>query len=190
MLTLPLSCLPATRCRFAACLALLLFIAAVPGVSRAVEVTSLYSAEVPLDSSARDPRPVAYRDALEAVLLRVSGSDLANDPERVDLLFPNPASYVVQFQPGEEDTLWVTFDGNAIEEVLRSNGQTVWGRERPLTLVWLAVDWGQGEREIVMPTVDGCLNILRSAQAAGVNDAIPSRCTLSNTRSASWSFLR
>jgi hypothetical protein len=149
LLTLPHLCLPATSRRLLACLVLLLCIVVPPGVSSAVEVTSLYSAEVPLDSAARDPRSAAYGDALEAVLLRVSGSDLANDPELVDLLFPNPASYVVQFQPGEEDTLWVTFDGNAIEEVLRSNGQTVWGRERPLTLVWLAVDWGQGEREIV-----------------------------------------
>ncbi len=149
MLRLPQLCLPATGRRLAVGLALLLFMALAPGVSSAVEVNSLYSAEVPLDSSARDPRAAAYRDALEAVLLRVSGSDLASNPERVDLLFPNPASYVVQFRPGEEDTLWVTFDGNAIEEVLRSNGQTVWGRERPLTLVWLAVDWGQGEREIV-----------------------------------------
>ena len=149
MLTLPLSCLPAGSRRFAACLALLLLVAAPPGVSNAVEVTSLYSAEVPLDPDVRDPRAVAYRDALAAVLLRVSGSELANDPELVDLLFPSPASYVVQFRPGEEDTLWVTFDGNAVEEVLRNNGQTVWGSERPLTLVWLAVDWGQGEREIV-----------------------------------------
>jgi hypothetical protein len=149
LLTLPVPCPPAVSQRLTACIALLLLIVAPASVSSAVEVTALYSAEVPLQTGARDPRAAAYRDALTAVLLRVSGSDLANDPELVDLLFPNPASYVVQFRPGEEDTLWVTFDGNAVEEVLRRNGQTVWGRERPLTLVWLAVDWGQGEREIV-----------------------------------------
>ena len=33
--------------------------------------------------------------------------------------------------------------------MLRNNGFTVWGSERPATLVWLAVDWGQGEREII-----------------------------------------
>jgi len=70
-------------------------------------------------------------------------------PERVDLLFPTPASYVVQFRPGEDDTLWVSFDGEAVERALRQAGQTVWGSDRPLTLVWLAVDWGQGEREII-----------------------------------------
>jgi hypothetical protein len=43
----------------------------------------------------------------------------------------------------------VSLDGPAIEDVLRQTGATVWGSDRPLTLVWLAVDWGQGEREII-----------------------------------------
>mgnify|MGYP001818225031 FL=1 len=120
-----------------------------PGVVGAVEMTSLYAAEVPLDPDADDPRSAAYRDALAEVLLRVSGSGVSSDPEMFDLLFPNPASYVVQFRPGEDNTLWVRFDGNAVEDVLRRNGQPVWGSERPLTLIWLAVDWGQGEREII-----------------------------------------
>jgi hypothetical protein len=139
----------ATSRRHLACLALLLVIVAPPGVVGAVEMTSLYSAEVPLDPNADDPRLTAYRNALAEVLSRVSGSGIVSDPELFDLLFPNPASYVVQFRPGEDDTLWVRFDGNAVEDVLRRNGQPVWGSERPLTLVWLAVDWGQGEREII-----------------------------------------
>jgi hypothetical protein len=115
----------------------------------AVEVTSLYTAQVPLDQEESDPRARAYQVALNDVLLRVSGSELAADVEMVELLFPDPASYVVQFRPGEDDTLWVSFDGEAIENTLRQAGQTVWGGDRPLTLIWLAVDWGQGEREII-----------------------------------------
>jgi hypothetical protein len=126
---------------------LLLAIAAMP--IYAAEVPSLYTAQVPFDKSADDGREVAYRAALKVVLLKVSGSDLAGDPEKVELLFPDPASYVVQFRPGEEDTLWVSFDGRAIERALRQAGQTVWGGDRPLTIVWLAVDWGQGQREII-----------------------------------------
>jgi hypothetical protein len=141
--------LPASNRRLIALCALILVTIASPGPVGAVEMTSLYTAEVPLDPSQNDPRSVAYEDALAVVLLRVSGSGIGDDPEMIDLLFPNPASYVVQFRPGEADTLWVTFDGNAIEDVLRRNGQAVWGRDRPLTLIWLAVDWGQGEREIL-----------------------------------------
>lgn len=119
------------------------------GVAAAVEVPTLYTAEVPFDREARDPRGDAYQAALVEILMRVSGSALAGDEEAVAELFPNPASYVTQFRPGAEDTLWVSFDGQAIERVLRNSGQTFWGADRPLTLVWLAVDWGQGTREII-----------------------------------------
>ncbi len=115
----------------------------------AVDVPTLFTAEVPLDQEAENPRDDAYRAALIEVLTRVSGSLLSANEEAIDELFPVPSAYVTQFRPGEEDTLWVSFDGEAIERVLRASGQTVWGADRPLTLVWLAVDWGQGEREII-----------------------------------------
>jgi hypothetical protein len=118
----------------------------------AVEVTSLYTAQVPLDQQQPDPRGHAYETALAQVLLRVSGPVLVNDADLFEALFPRPGAYVVQHQPGSEETILVSFDGEAIEEVLRSAGQTVWGSERPLTLVWLAVDWGQGQREILGAT--------------------------------------
>ena len=102
-----------------------------------------------LDPEHENARELAYETALTEVLLRVSGSALSADPERIALLFPNPAAYVVQFRPGDENTLWVSFDGQAIEAVLRQAGQTVWGKDRPVTLVWLAVDWGRGDREII-----------------------------------------
>jgi len=126
---------------------LILAVVALP--AWAVEVTSLYTAQVPLDQEEEDPRARAYELALADVLLRVSGSELSADLEMVELLFPDPAAYVVRFRPGADDTLWVSFDGEAIEKALRQAGQTVWGSDRPLTLVWLAVDWGQGEREII-----------------------------------------
>ena len=121
---------------------------AVPS-AQAVELAALYTAEVALDEEADDPRALAYETALAEVLLRVSGAELSADEEMRKLLFPSPASYVVQFRPGEDESLWVSFDGEAIESVLRQAGQTVWGRDRPETLVWLAVDWGQGDREIL-----------------------------------------
>jgi len=115
----------------------------------AVEVPTLFTAEVPLDQEAEDPRADAYDAALRVILMRVSGTAIVENDEAFAELFPNPTSYVVQFRPGADDTLWVSFDGQAIEQVLRGAGQTFWGTERPLTLMWLAVDWGQGNREII-----------------------------------------
>lgn len=120
-----------------------------PQAADAAEVAALYTAQVVLDPDEKNPRQVAYKDALNEVLLRVSGADLVADPAMVELLFPDPAAYVIQFRPGDDDTLWVSFDGDAVENVLRNSGQTVWGSDRPVTLVWLAVDWGQGDREII-----------------------------------------
>ena len=118
-------------------------------IAAAVEVPTLYTAEVPLDRDAEDPRKNAYERALAEVLLRVSGSALGQNRGAIDELFPDPAAYVMQFRPGAHESLWVSFDGTAIERILRDAGQSVWGAERPLTLVWLAVDWGQGSREII-----------------------------------------
>jgi len=115
----------------------------------AVEMTSLYSVQVPLDPNDPDSRSFAYQTALTEVLVRVTGTTAVVDSEEIAALFPNPARYVLQYRPGPDNTLVVSLDGPAIEGVLRQTGATVWGRDRPLTLVWLAVDWGQGEREIV-----------------------------------------
>jgi hypothetical protein len=117
--------------------------------AHAVDVPALFSAEVLLDEASEDPRGDAYRAALIEVLTRVSGAVVGENEAAIDEMFPVPSAYVTQFRAGEEDTLWVSFDGEAIERVLRASGQTVWGSDRPLTLVWLAVDWGQGEREII-----------------------------------------
>ena len=115
----------------------------------AVEVTSLYTAEVPFDRSARNARENAYRAALDEILVRITGAISASESGDLSAHFPNPARFVTQFRPGPEDTLIVSMDGPEIERVLRQAGAPVWGAERPLTIVWLAVDWGLGERQIV-----------------------------------------
>jgi len=118
-------------------------------LARAVEVPTLYTAEVAFDRAARDGRKRAYDLALNEILLRVAGSGLASDAATINQLFPDSSAYVVQYRQGSANTMWVSFDGAAIERTLREAGQAVWGAERPLTVVWLAVDWGQGRREIV-----------------------------------------
>lgn len=115
----------------------------------AVEVPSLYTVQVPLARNDPDARSEAYDRALAQVVVRINGTRDALAPGELETLFPDPARYVLQFRPGEDDTLWVTLDGATIERVLMSAGHSVWGSDRPLTLVWLAVDWGGGEREII-----------------------------------------
>ncbi|MEX2123962.1 MAG: DUF2066 domain-containing protein [Woeseia sp.] len=142
----------AIRARFAAYIAVLLVPASFLLVAtdvQAADATSVYTARVPVDSNNPQSRERAYEAALSQILLRITGSQNELLPEQVKELLPNPSRYVMQYRPGEDDTLWVTLDGQAIERELRQAGYTVWGGDRPLTLIWLAVDWGEGEREIV-----------------------------------------
>lgn len=114
-----------------------------------LEMEMLYTVQVPLDPQEPGAVNKAYRRAIGEVLVRITGSEGAAESEDLLELFPNPARYVLRFRNGDDDTLIVSFDGPAIEQLLRRSGQPVWGQDRPVTLVWLAVDWGGGEREII-----------------------------------------
>jgi hypothetical protein len=115
----------------------------------AVEMSSLYSVQVSLDPDDPDSRNHAYQTALIEVLVRVTGTTAVAESEQIAELFPNPARFVLQYRPGPDNSLVVSLDGPAIENVLRQAGASIWGSDRPLTLIWIAIDWGQGEREIV-----------------------------------------
>ena len=118
-------------------------------LSTSVHAQSLYTAQVEFDPRAGQTRADAYAAALRVVLFRVSGSELSSNPGLIAQLFPDPSDYVVQFRPGTDDTLFVSFDGEALEDALRRSGQRVWGGNRPPTLVIVAIDRGNGERELL-----------------------------------------
>ncbi|HEY5622205.1 MAG TPA: DUF2066 domain-containing protein [Gammaproteobacteria bacterium] len=88
------------------------------------------------------------RFAMTQLLTRVTGRvDAALEPALGDML-NNPNPYLVQIGSIDRDTLIVTFDARAIEDALTARGQPIWGTERPLTMLWLAID-AQGERDIL-----------------------------------------
>ncbi len=89
------------------------------------------------------------RFALGQLLPRVTGRlDAALEPALADML-QNARSYIVQSGLLDRETLLVMFDARAIEAALVARNQPIWGPERPLTLLWLAIDTGQGERGIL-----------------------------------------
>jgi hypothetical protein len=117
--------------------------------AQGIEMPLLYTVEVPFDASRPDAQSDAYREALAEVIVRITGATAIAESQELANLFPNPARFVQQYRPGQNESMIVSLDGEAIERALRQAGAPVWGSDRPLTLVWLAVDWGQGEREIV-----------------------------------------
>ena len=118
-------------------------------LGHAVEITSLYTVEVSLDPEDPDAQKNSYRTALIEALIRSTGSSATANAEELEVLFSNPIRYVLQQQVGSNNTLIVTLDGPAIERTLRDSGVPIWGSDRPLTIIWLAIDWGLGDREII-----------------------------------------
>lgn len=124
--------------RLALLLLALIPLAVAPPVP-AAQVEDLFAAEVPLPVRDRDAVDQAFAEALSRVLLRVTGRrELAEDPA-LDPLRARARALVRQWSYTRQG-LWAEFDAGLLVGELRDLGLPVWGADRPLVLVWLAVD--------------------------------------------------
>ncbi len=128
----------------------------------AEEVPGLYEAEVPVESQDREVREVALRVALQQVLVRVTGRRMVLTMADIEPLLEQAPRYVQQFRyqtreaNGKDEPtelLWVRFDKQAVDRLLRENRLPIWGRTRPATLIWLVVD-DRRDRELLSNDMD------------------------------------
>ncbi len=132
----------------------------------AAVVDGLFEASVAVADQSAAERNRAFAAALEVVLVKNTGErGVARSPDVSELLASAPR-LVQQFRYERRDepapegegtvtTLYLSarFDPGAILGALAERGIPIWGRERPLTLVWLAFDAGT-ERGIVDESAD------------------------------------
>jgi hypothetical protein len=131
------------------CLLLAVALLTGSGTAGAAELRGLYEATAPLDQTKTRARDMAFADAMEQVLVRVTGRrDVAADPGVSELL-AEPGAYAVQFRETVEGELWVGFDRTAVNEVLSAAGLPIWGGERPSVLMLVAMDLGGGDRYVL-----------------------------------------
>lgn len=169
---LPLSPVISTA-RLCALVVILGLVPALAGL--AAVVTDLYAAAVAVPDRDDETRAAAFRDALAAVLVKVSGDRrVAGQPEAYDVLEVAPL-LVQQYRYTDDGELWTKFDGAALEQAMRQSGLPVWGADRPAVLLWLAVDWGGGRRGVVSAADDNELRraIERVASSRGLPLVLP-----------------
>ncbi|HEX7289783.1 MAG TPA: DUF2066 domain-containing protein, partial [Conexibacter sp.] len=130
--------------RLAILLAVLAFAPAAP-TALAESFGDLYSVSVPYSGD----NDAAFREAMRDVLVRVTGRRDAPDLENLAPLVAQASRYVTSFRRAPGNQLAVTFDGAAIENVIDASGLASLGNDRPVTLVWLALDRGGGRRALV-----------------------------------------
>lgn len=112
-------------------------------------VTDLYAANVAVTDQSAETRRSALQDALAQVLVKVTGSQAVLGTSEAATLLENPSRYLQRYRyetirPVPVDptaprlALHAEFDGATLERRLRAAGLPLWGRERPMTLAWVA----------------------------------------------------
>ncbi|MBI5041178.1 MAG: DUF2066 domain-containing protein [Gammaproteobacteria bacterium] len=161
-----------TRTRIiAVCLCWLLAWTALPSWGR----DTLHEATVPVADRTTAARDAAVKQALTEVLIRLSGDAAAPTQAAGRAILAEPNRYLQQYLyegsetgaegGGASDSLYFRagFDAAALEAALQKRGVTLWGRERPSPLVWLAVD--DGKRRYLLGAEDNDA-VLTELQAA------------------------
>ena len=119
------------------------------GAPSAATFPNLYTATVDLDPKAPNPTQAAMRAAMQLVLTRVTGKrDAALDPQLAPLI-DHASDYVRSYGQPDRQKMQVGFIESNVEKQLRALNWPVWGDERPMTLLWIAVDLGNGDRAIL-----------------------------------------
>lgn len=153
----------------------------------AVETIGLYRVSLPVADRSLEARDAGFRQALAQVLVKVSGDSRITSQPPIQRALRQPASYVRQFayrQPPATDTaqsaltLQVRFDPIAIDRLLRNGKLPLWGRERPLVILWIGVDPGNGQRFILgsqsdSPHAQVLQAVKQAARARGLPVVLP-----------------
>lgn len=135
--------------RIAAFGVLLLAVLLFAGPANATRVPGLYGADVDATGASGSGLDAAFDEALGQVLVKLTGLPDGADPAKRKRLFPNPAALVQKYtvQPGNR--LRVEFEPAAMRRALDSAGLPLWDVDRPLVIVWLAIDGGEDARFIL-----------------------------------------
>ena len=125
-----------------------------PADASAVELDDLYEVDVPVESRESGRRISAFKQALITTLIRITGDRNIVSNAEVAGLLESPSRYIQQYRyldAGDELSeliLSVRLDGRALERRLAAAGLPVWGRERPVVLIWFAIQ-GMGQRYLI-----------------------------------------
>jgi hypothetical protein len=146
--------------------------------------SDLFQATVPLADRSEAAQAAAFQAALRAVLVKVTGVRSAGEDPSLAPLVSEARRFVQQYRAANDHDLWVAFDAGAIERWLTQSGHPVWGRERPTTFVWLAVQSGANAGSIVTQGDSSELKAQLDAAASerGITLLWPSGADLQNNR--------
>ena len=110
---------------------------------------NLYVVTVAPDPAAADQRAAAIETAMARLLVRVTGSRNAPLDPALSPMLADAGRYLASYGLDRQRQPQVGFLRSQVDQALTAAGMPVWGPERPLTLLWIAVDDGLGGRALL-----------------------------------------
>ena len=117
---------------------------------QAAAFPNLYRLTVQPDPASTDRRGDAIKLAMAGLLTRITGRrDASLDPALQPLIDDAAGRYLQSYGLDRQGRAQVGFNATEVDRALAELNYPVWGTERPLTLLWVAVDDGTGERALL-----------------------------------------
>ncbi len=121
-----------------------------PATGRAATFPNLYRLTVQPDPASQDRRNDAIKLAMAGLLTRITGRrDASLDPALQPLIDGAAGRYLQSYGLDRQGRPQVGFNAIEVDRTLEDLNYPVWGAERPLTLLWVAVDDGTGARALL-----------------------------------------
>ena len=155
--------------------------------SLALQISGLYSQQIPVTNDGAAERDRAFREALAAVVVKVSGDPRWLENPAIERAIAQAQNYVEatsyisesiqlpledntvsadgneeQFYTAEQRIISVNFAAALIDELLAQAGIPVWDGNRPSVLVWMVLQSSSGDREFL--TADSNPEIVKEMQ--------------------------
>ncbi|MCU4674690.1 DUF2066 domain-containing protein [Catenovulum sp. 2E275] len=127
----------------------------------AIEMQDLYMAQIQVEGQSYQQKQKAYQQAIETVFIRASGQSQILTYPQIKQAIAEPTRYLTQYQFEHKNSqlfLKAQFNEKAVNDLIKSVGEAIWGARRPQLIWWIALDDNQqrhivadGEPEIVQP---------------------------------------
>jgi len=115
----------------------------------AATVPNLYLVSVTPDATAPDQRSAAIKAAMARVLIHVTGDRNAPFDPALQVMLSDAGKYLNSYGSDRQGQPQVGFSATQVDQALAALQKPVWGPERPLTVLWIAVDDGNGGRALL-----------------------------------------
>lgn len=145
-------------------------------IARAVVVSDLYTEKqaAPLQTAAE--REILLHQGLETVFARISPTPNIRQNRHIQSALKDPGQFVQKYtyeSTPHGTVLSVVYDASRVQNALVSAELPFWGAQRPLTLLWLAIDTPEGRFIVGEQTAPFANAVAQAAQTQRIPVQLP-----------------